>query len=134
MYGTVVEVHPSTTELIPGSQDDTMFQRIQNPDASLYTATHAAVSVPASEEQIRAIAARENWQMRHRVSLFKVIGLWIENHVLIELLPPTIAPGHLAFMQPQILKQFFTAKATSTEQKTSHQSATKRVYNENSSV
>lgn len=134
VHGTVVDVHPFTTELIPGSQDDTMFQRRQNPDASPYTATHAAISVPASEEQIRAIAARENWQTRHRRGVFEVIELWIENRVLIELLPPAIASGYLTFMEPQTLKQFFVAKAASTQQKTSHQSAIGRVPNENSTV
>lgn len=116
-HGTVVDVHPFTTELIPGAEDDTMFQRKQNPDASPYTATHAAISVPVNEEQIRAIAARENWRIRHRDGFFEVIELWLENRVLIELLPPAIASGYLAFMEPQRLKQFFVAKAASTDQK-----------------
>ncbi|NJL20056.1 MAG: hypothetical protein HC895_03245 [Leptolyngbyaceae cyanobacterium SM1_3_5] len=113
-YGTVVDVHPFSIELIPGSENDALFQCRQNPDASPYTATHAAISVPVSEEQIEAIAAREHWQTRHRKGLFEVIELWIENRVLIELLPPAIASGYLAFMEPQRLKQFFIAKAAST--------------------
>lgn len=40
--------------------------------------------------------------MRHRRGLFEVIELWIENRVLIELLPPTIASGYLAFMEPDV--------------------------------
>lgn len=58
VHGTVVDVHPFTTELISGSQEDTMFQCRQNPEASSYTATHAAISVSVSEAQIRAIATR----------------------------------------------------------------------------
>ncbi len=115
-YGTVVDVHPFTIELIPGSEnDEALFQCKYNPDASPYTATHVAISVPVSEEKIRAIAAREHWQTRHRKGLFEVIELWIENRVLIELLPPAIASGYLAFMEPQRLKQFFTAKAASSK-------------------
>ncbi|WP_088889234.1 hypothetical protein [Leptolyngbya ohadii] len=113
-YGTTVDVHPFTTELIPGSESDTMFQQKQNPAASIYTVTHAAISVPVSEEQIQAIAAREGWRTRHRTGFFEVIELWLENRVLIELLPPAIAPSYLAFMEPQRLKQFFAAKAAST--------------------
>ncbi|MBD3885750.1 hypothetical protein IFO70_28980 [Phormidium tenue FACHB-886] len=97
-YGTIVDVHPFAIESIPGSGNDALFQCRQNPDVSPYTATHAAISVPVSEEQIQAIAAHENWQTRHRKGLFEVIELWVENRVLIELLPPTIAPGYLAFM------------------------------------
>lgn len=112
-YGTTVDVHPFTTELIPGSENDTMFQQRQNPHASIYTITHAAISVPISEEQIRAIAGREGWQTRHRTGFFEVIELWLENRVLVELLPPGMASGYLAFMEPQRLKQFLAAKATS---------------------
>jgi FMN phosphatase YigB (HAD superfamily) len=113
-YGTVVDVHPFTTELIPGAESDKLFQHRQNFDASPYTATHAAISVPINEAQIKAIATRENWQMRHRKGLFEVIELWIENRVLIELLPPAIVPSYLDFMETQKLKQFFAAKAAST--------------------
>ena len=113
-YGTIVDIHPFATELIPGSEDDTMFQRQQNPDASLYTATHAAISVPVSEAQIQAIAAREGWKIRQRQGFFAVIELWIENRVLIELLPPSFVSNYLTFMEPQRLKQFFAAKAALT--------------------
>ena len=113
-YGTVIDVHPFSIELIPGSENQALFQCRQNPNASPYTATHAAISVPVSEEQIEAIAAREHWQTRHRKGFFEVIELWVENRVLIELLPPAIASGYLAFMEPHRLKQFFAARAAST--------------------
>lgn len=112
-HGTVVDVHPFMTELVPGSEADTLFQCRQNSNASPYTATHAAISVPVSEEQIWAIGAREGWQMRHRKGFFEVIELWLENRVLVELLPPAFASGYLAFMEPQALKRFFAA-TTST--------------------
>lgn len=127
-YGTVVDVHPFSIELIPGSENDALFQCRQNPDASSYTATHAAISVPVSEEQIETIAAREHWQTRHRKGLFEVIELWVENRVLIELLPPAIASGYLAFMEPQRLKQFFAAKAASTESTHTLQSIRKKEF------
>ncbi len=113
-YGTTVDVHPFPTELVPGTEKDTMFQRQNNPTASPYTATHAAISVPVSEQQIQAIAAREGWRMRHRSGFFEVIELWIENHVLIELLPPTIVPSYLTFMEPETLRRFFANRTTST--------------------
>lgn len=112
-YGTVVDVHPFTTELTPGTENDTMFQCKHNLDASPYTTTHAAISIPIAEEQIQAIATREGWQIRHRKGFFEVIELWLENRVLVELLTPAIAPDYLAFMEPQRLKQFFAAKAAS---------------------
>jgi hypothetical protein len=104
-------VHPFNTQLIPGSENNG-FQPRQNPDSSTYTATHAAISVPVSEKQIGAIAAREGWRMKRRGVFFDVIEFWLENRVLIELLPPALAPNYLAFMEPQTLKQFLTAAAS----------------------
>ncbi len=68
-YGTVVDVHPFSTELIPGSENNG-FQPRRNPDSSTYTATHAAISVPVSEEQIGVIAAREGWRSVNRSGFF----------------------------------------------------------------
>ncbi|MBF2002915.1 MAG: hypothetical protein IGS50_00360 [Synechococcales cyanobacterium C42_A2020_086] len=113
IHGTVVDVHPFATELIPSSEGNA-FQSRQNLAASRYTATHAAISVPVSEEQIQAIAVREGWQLRYRKGFFDVIELWIENRVLVELLPPALASEYLGFMEPQALRHFFAAKAAST--------------------
>ncbi|MBD2037017.1 hypothetical protein H6F76_18745 [Leptolyngbya sp. FACHB-321] len=110
-YGTTVDVHPFNTELLPGSGENG-FQLKPNPDASIYTATHAAISVPTSEEQICEIAAREGWRSVKRSGFFDVIEVWLENRVLIELLPPTFADQYLAFMEPQALKRFLAAKGT----------------------
>lgn len=113
-YGTVVDVHPFSTELIPGSGNDG-FRPQQNPDSSTYTATHAAISVPVSEEQIGVIAAREGWRMKRRSGFFDVIEVWLENRVLIELLPPELASNYLAFMKPQSLKQALAAATASKD-------------------
>ncbi|PSB23749.1 hypothetical protein [Stenomitos frigidus] len=109
-YGTTVDVHPFMTELIPGTEANG-FQHQQNPDSSSYTATHAAISVPTREEQIRAIAAREGWRSVDRGGFFDVIEVWLENRVLIELLSPAFASQYLAFMEAQRLKQFLTTAA-----------------------
>jgi hypothetical protein len=121
-YGTVVDVHPFKSKLIPGSEENG-FQLRQDPDSSSYTATHVAISVPVSEQQIGAIATREGWRSFKRRGFFEVIEFWLENRVLIELLPPTIAPKYLAFMEPQIFKQFLTTAA-----------AKKKVHHENQTV
>jgi hypothetical protein len=102
--GTMVEVHPHGVELRPDLDQPPHYSQ---PAASLYTAMHAAISVPVSQAQIQAIADREGWQVKHcsRQGAFEVIEFWIENHMLIELLPPSIVSKYLAFMQPQSLKQ-----------------------------
>jgi hypothetical protein len=109
-YGSLILVLPKGAELLPrlSSDTDDASEFTHNPHASAYTATHAAISVPVSESVIWEIAAREGWHAVHcdRQDFFEVIELWLENQVLLELLPPTIAPKYLAFMQPESLKQF----------------------------
>jgi hypothetical protein len=109
--GTLIEVHPKGIELRPTPEQAS---HIYNPHASLYTATHAAISVPVSEIQIQAIANREGWRAKlcDREGYFEVIEFWIENQIMVELLPPSIAPQYLAFMQPQSLKQVLAAMAS----------------------
>lgn len=107
-YGTLIEVHPQGTELVPG-QIVAPCQEMINADPSPYNATHAALSVAISETQIRAIAAREGWQVARfdRAGCFEVIELWLENRQLIELLPPELASRYLTFMHPENLERFF---------------------------
>jgi hypothetical protein len=106
-HGTLIELLPKGTELVPGTENE-LSKFEHNPNSSAYTATHAAISVPVSEDEIRAIAIREGWQMvrSDRQGYFEVIELWIENQLLIELLPPAIAPQYFSFMHPQSLKSF----------------------------
>lgn len=106
-YGTMIEVCPIGTEMIPG-QGDEAIQFTINATASHYTATHAAISVPVSEAKIREIGKREGWRVVRcdRGGYFEVIEFWVENHLLLELLPPEFTCRYLSFMQPESLKQF----------------------------
>jgi hypothetical protein len=109
-YGTMIEVLPRGTELVPGSDNVTIFEN-STPNTSLYSAFHAAISTPVSEAEILAIAAREGWQAARcdREGFFEVIECWIENQQLLEFLPPTLAERYLAFTQPQNLQQFLAS-------------------------
>ena len=109
-HGTMIEVYPAGTEMHPGIKEANF---IQAAHSSGYSATHAAVSIPASQVEIERVAVREGWCARrcNRDDFFEVIEFWIENRVLIELLTPAIAPKYLSFMQPQNLKRVFEEMA-----------------------
>jgi hypothetical protein len=96
--GTAIEVAPEKMELVPGKTGQGV-QPYINENASGYSATHAAVSVPTSEERIKEIATREGWRVEtfEREDVFAVIELWVENQKLIELLPPELAKRYLNF-------------------------------------
>lgn len=106
-FGTAIEVYPLGTELIPGVGDQ-QAHFIQNALPSQFTATHAAFSVPASEDKIIQIAAREGWRclVCNRDSFFNVIEFWVENSLMIELLPPAFTAQYLEFTQPQKMQKF----------------------------
>ena len=104
--GTMIELHPHGTALFPGSTTDAAGQLQPYLAATPYSANHTAISVPVSLDLIREIADREGWRMVlcHRGDdYFDVIELWLENQLLIELLPPEIVDKYLAFMEPQAL-------------------------------
>lgn len=109
-FGTMIEVYPAGTELTPGASE-AEFSR--NAAPSPYQATHAAVSVPASREEIEQIAAREGWMVRYcsREGFFEVIEFWVENTLMIELLTPQMADRYTTFMQPANLTRVFAELA-----------------------
>ncbi|HAX80223.1 MAG TPA: hypothetical protein DCY88_31395 [Cyanobacteria bacterium UBA11372] len=105
--GTLIEIYPLGTELLPGTGDQQV-GFTANPHSSAYSATHAAISTVLSEAEILAIANREGWRALRcsRDGFFDLIEFWVENRLLLELLPPDIVPKYLAFMQPRSLQKF----------------------------
>jgi hypothetical protein len=84
---------------------------VQNVQASQFTATHAAVSVPISQTDIEQIGVREGWRVVrcNRDGFFDVIEFWVENNLLLELLTPEMTAQYLAFtQQPGVLNRFMT--------------------------
>jgi hypothetical protein len=119
LQGTMVEVHPFGTALFPGDTANEASHLLPNPAASMYTANHTAISVPVGTAQIQAISEREGWRMIHcrrGDNYFDVIEFWIENQLLIELLPPEIVDKYLAFMSPESL--IAAAQAAAAQQPT----------------
>lgn len=96
------------TELVPDF-DEASEPFTQGPKSSGFVATHAAISVPTSQERIERIGAREGW----RVVLcnpgpFKIIKFWVENWLMLEFLTPEIVTEYLEFAtRPQIVEQVF---------------------------
>jgi hypothetical protein len=117
--GTMIEVHPIGTALFPGDGANEPSHLLPNPAASMYTANHTAISVPVSIDRIQAISEREGWRMVHcrrGDNYFDVIEFWVENQLLIELLPPEIIDRYLAFMSPESLVA--AAQAAAAQQPT----------------
>ncbi len=108
-YGTAIEVYPLGSELVPGCSDLPDLQAEHS--LAQFTATHVAISVPLSPEQIEQIASREGWQTLrgNRGPFFQVVEFWVENRVLLELLPPEMAQQYTAFSTPDNWEQLVLA-------------------------
>ena len=108
-YGTLVEVYPLGTEMIPGKDDEAI--QYQANKFSQYIATHAAISIPLKQSEIEAIAAREQWRcVRCSRGYFEVIEFWLENTVLLELATPELAQQYTTVLTPENLAQHFAAQ------------------------
>jgi hypothetical protein len=110
-YGTTIEFLPKGTVLEPGLDDDPVWFSAPNSAAGGYTGTHVNIAVPISETEIYAIAKQEGWRATHckRGAFFELIEFWIENEVLLELLPPNLMEQYLMIMNPENLKAFIEA-------------------------
>jgi hypothetical protein len=100
--GTFVEVYPESLRLFPGLEANDPVQMISGiKDRTNYT-FHANLSVPICEEEILAIAKREGWRACrcNRDGVFNVVEFWVENVLLLELMPPEFAAQYVAFMHP----------------------------------
>lgn len=105
-YGTLVEVYPLGTEMIPGENEKPIQYR-QN-TSHQFIATHVAISVPLNQSQIESIAKREQWRcVRCSRGYFDVIEFWLENSVLLELATPELARQYTAVLAPENLAKHF---------------------------
>lgn len=105
-YGTLIEVLPMGTEIMPGQGDDTA-GFCKNAHPYRFSAVHAAISVPISQPAIAAIAHRVGWRVVtcERDRRFRVIEFWVENRLMLELLTPDLVQEYLNVLNAQPLEK-----------------------------
>ena len=116
-YGTQIEIYPAGIEIQPTSQGPGGLTPTP-PREPAYGATHFALSVQRSEEEVFAIMAREDWLCRRNDRAeFPVIEIWIENALMFEILTPEFAAKYLEITgETKRLALAERAAATSTLQ------------------
>ena len=100
--GTMVDVYPADTWIVPG-QGDAPSEFERGMPASSPSATHLLIGVSASKQAVLAVAARERWRAvacSRQNGAFDLIELWIENRLLLEVLTPEDEGRYRAFMAP----------------------------------
>lgn len=98
--GSAVEVYPRGVALTPG-EGDADAQGLMG-EGSAYVPTHFAVATPWTEARVHEIAAAEGWRSctQSRGGMFRVIEVWLENRVLVEVLTDEMQAEYLAAVTP----------------------------------
>jgi hypothetical protein len=100
----MIEVYPDRATLdIPRSDDQVVFGENQAPPQTW--PFHAFVSVKLEREEVERIGAREGWRaktfgrgMQGHEPFFHVIEFWLENRLMIEIVPPDMLREYEAFI------------------------------------
>jgi hypothetical protein len=106
-YGTAIEFLPKGSVLKPTSNESSDWA--SEPSLTGYTATHVNMAVPISEAEIYDVAKREGWRAVRsgRQGLLELIEFWIENEIMLELMPPNLMESYQTVVQPESLKALF---------------------------
>jgi hypothetical protein len=105
-YGTHFVVFKAGDVWIPGT--DTQSAKVIQTTSTNFVASHAAISVFTTHQQIEQIGQREGWRTLTRKqgdAPFSAIEFWVENRLLFEFLPPEFVPQYLQTMQPEAIEQ-----------------------------
>lgn len=96
-YGTAIEFLPSGIEM---RLKNRKLVYECNSDRSLASGSVATVSVPIDRDEIEKIAKREGWLTRPSIRLDgKAIEFWIENQIVIELIPCNMLDEYIKSMK-----------------------------------
>jgi hypothetical protein len=115
-HGSGVEVYPAGTTLEPGGDVGGAFVK-QEPRG--YGSTHFALSVATDAGTVKRIAKSAGWHCFDcNRGPFHVIEVWVENQIMVEVLPPEYAREYLDFTRPD---KFATALAAAPTASARHQ-------------
>ena len=98
-HGSGVEVYPADTALEPNGDVGGTFAK--RAGLTGYGSTHFALSVATDAAKVKSIAEREGWKCFDcNRGPFHVIEVWVENNLMVEILPPEYAREYLDFTRP----------------------------------
>lgn len=118
-HGSGVEVYPAGTELQPGGSDGGGF--VKKAEGRGFGPTHFALSVATDAATVKSIAKREGWNCFDcNRGPFHVIEVWVENNLMVEILPPEYAREYLDFTRPD---KFVAALNNAPRQTARHRQA-----------
>lgn len=104
-HGTMIEVYPESTVMAPGEGEAEVTFRAAPTDRP-HAAFHALLSVPHDRATIERIGEAAGWRTRFfsRAApglppVFHVVEVWVENRVLLEVVPADMIEVYETYMQ-----------------------------------
>ena len=93
-HGSAIEVYPSNVQLTPGTDETPcIFNKERN---AQYSTVHVAISVPCEKEKLISLGESLGWRTKEfRRGSFRVVEFWVENKIMLELLPADMAAEYL---------------------------------------
>jgi hypothetical protein len=105
-HGTMIEVYPDTIVMAPGEGDAPVAYKTE-PGDDRFAAFHILLSVPHDCAAIERIGSAAGWRTRFfsRAApglppVFHVVEVWVENRILLEVVPADMIGVYEAYMQP----------------------------------
>ncbi|SEO73393.1 hypothetical protein SAMN02990966_02769 [Rhodospirillales bacterium URHD0017] len=104
-HGTMIEIYPEGTVMAPGEGDQQVTFRTAPPGRA-HAAFHAFLSVPHDRAAIERIGTAAGWRTRFfsraapgRPPVFHVIEVWVENRLMLEVVPADMIETYETYMQ-----------------------------------
>lgn len=102
--GTMIEVYPDSAVMAPGAGDAPVAYGTAAPP--VLVGFHALLSVPHDRAGIERIGNAAGWRTRWfaraapgKPPVFHVMEFWIENRILLEVVPADMIDGYERYMQ-----------------------------------
>jgi hypothetical protein len=106
-HGTMIEVYPESTVMAPGEGEDQVTFRTASTDRP-HSAFHAFLSVPHDRAAVERIGNAAGWRTRFfgraapgQPPVFHVIEVWVENRLMLEVVPADMIDVYETFMQTE---------------------------------
>jgi len=103
-HGTMIEVYPDIAVMVPGKAEAPVAYAAAEPP--VHVGFHALLSVPHDRDGIARIGSAAGWRTRWfaraapgKPPVFHVMEVWVENRILLEVVPADMIAGYARYMQ-----------------------------------
>ena len=105
---------PDTAAIFPGVEADAgaRYGRGYGPVDHAFGAVHVAMTTDLSRDEVIALGQAQGWRTLHADrGAFDLVEVWVDDRIMVEVLPPDSTARYLAISDPAAARQSFGAPA-----------------------